>query len=96
MGQTTRDTVRVVWRWRFLIIAIFLVTTVAAAVFSSYYFKPVYRVIARVDPGALAWGANRRKGKRITARPGWFSWPGLPAWWETLWPSWTWRRPRYP
>jgi len=63
MGQTTRDTVRVVWRWRFLIIAIFLVTTVAAAVFSSYYFKPVYRVIARVDPGALAWGGESEKGK---------------------------------
>jgi hypothetical protein len=61
MDQVTRDALRAVWRWRFLIIAIVLVATAAAAVLGSYFFKTVPVVIARVDPGPLAGAVEQGK-----------------------------------
>jgi uncharacterized protein involved in exopolysaccharide biosynthesis len=46
------DYIQVIWRWKFIIIGIVIVSVIAALV-RSYMITPVYRVSASLSPGAI-------------------------------------------
>jgi uncharacterized protein involved in exopolysaccharide biosynthesis len=46
------DYIKVIWRWKFIIIGIVILSVIAALV-RSYMITPVYRVTASLSPGAI-------------------------------------------
>lgn len=46
------DYIQVIWRWKFIIVGIIIVSVIAAII-RSYTITPVYRVSASLSPGAL-------------------------------------------